>query len=189
MQTLDWWLLVHPVLAVVLIYPLLGIVVRLGWQARQRRVHKAKLPAITGRDHSQLGQWLASAVVVLVLIALAVVISSKQTANTSRQLPLLLAWLGTATSLLALWRVQSAGLRLSFGLITWSGVLALGAQPEVFRLSDNPWRPPSGNPTTGGECWCAGSCCSTWRPGRKSSGICPGDACTWAPMCWQLFCS
>ena len=138
MQTLDWWLLVHPVLAVVLIYPLLGIVVRLGWQARQRRVHQAKLPATTGRDHSQLGQWLASAVVVLVLIALAVVISSKQTANTSRQLPLLLAWLGTATSLLALWRVQSAGLRLSFGLITWSGVLALGAQPEVFRLSDNP---------------------------------------------------
>ena len=34
MQTLDWWLLLHPVLAVVLIYPLLGIVVRLGLQAR-----------------------------------------------------------------------------------------------------------------------------------------------------------
>ena len=67
MQTLDWWLLLHPVLAVVLIYPLLGVVVRLGWQARQRRVHQAKLPATTGRDHNQLGQWLAAAVVVLVL--------------------------------------------------------------------------------------------------------------------------
>ena len=95
MQTLDWWLLLHPVLAVVLIYPLIGVVVRLGLQARQRRVHQAKLPATTGRDHSQLGQWLAAAVVVLVLIALAVVISSKQTADSSRQLPLLLAWLGT----------------------------------------------------------------------------------------------
>ena len=34
--------------------------------------------------------------------------------------------------------MQSAGLRLSFSLITWCGLLALGAQPEVFRLSDNP---------------------------------------------------
>ena len=91
MQTLDWWLLLHPVLAVVLIYPLLGIVVRLGLQARQRRIHQANLPATTGRDHNQLGQWLAAAVVVLVLIALAVVISSKQSADSSRQLPLLLA--------------------------------------------------------------------------------------------------
>ena len=41
--------------------------------------------------------------------------------------------------MVALWRVQSAGLRLSFALITWSGLLALGAQPEVFRLSDNPF--------------------------------------------------
>ncbi len=90
---LDWWLLLHPVLAVVLIYPLLGIVVRLGLQARQRRIHQANLPATTGRDHNQLGQWLAAAVVVLVLIALAVVISSKQSADSSRQLPLLLAWL------------------------------------------------------------------------------------------------
>ena len=118
MQTLDWWLLVHPVLAVVMIYPLLGVVVRLGLQARQRRVQQAKLPVSTGRDHNQLGQWLAAAVVVVVLIALAVVISSKQTANSSRHLPLLLAWLGTADSLVALWRVQSAGLRLSFSLIT-----------------------------------------------------------------------
>ena len=62
MQTLDWWLLLHPVLAVVLIYPLLGIVVRLGLQARQRRIHQANLPATTGRDHNQLGQWLAAAV-------------------------------------------------------------------------------------------------------------------------------
>ena len=91
MQTLDWWLLLHPVLAVVLIYPLLGVVLRLGLQARQRRVNRAKLPPTTGREHNQLGQWLAAAVVVVVLIALAVVISSKQTADSSRPLPLLLA--------------------------------------------------------------------------------------------------
>ena len=139
MQTLDWLFLIHPVLAVVLIYPLLGVVVRLGLQTRHRRIDKAKLPPSIGLEHNQLGQWLAAGVVTLVLIALAVVISTKPTTDSSRQLPLLLAWLGTAASLVALWRVQSAGLRLSFALITWSGLLALGAQPEVFRLSDNPF--------------------------------------------------
>ena len=139
MQTLDWLFLIHPVLAVVLIYPLLGVVVRLGLQTRHRRIDKAKLPPSIGLEHNQLGQWLAAGVVTLVLIALAVVISTKPTTDSSRQLPLLLAWLGTAASLVALWRVQSAGLRLSFALITWSGLLALVAQPEVFRLSDNPF--------------------------------------------------
>ena len=139
MQTLDWLFLIHPVLAVVLIYPLLGVVVRLGLQTRHRRIDKAKLPPSIGLEHNQLGQWLAAGVVTLVLIALAVVISTKPTTDSSRQLPLLLAWLGTAASLVALWRVQSAGVRLSFALITWSGLFALGAQPEVFRLSDNPF--------------------------------------------------
>jgi hypothetical protein len=30
---------------------------------------------------------------------------------------------------------------LAFSLITWAGVLGLGAQPEVWRLSDNPLTP------------------------------------------------
>jgi hypothetical protein len=30
---------------------------------------------------------------------------------------------------------------LAFSLITWAGVLGLGAQPEVWRLSDNPFTP------------------------------------------------
>ena len=76
MQTLDWLFLIHPVLAVVLIYPLLGVVVRLGLQTRQRRIDKAKLPPSIGLEHNQLGQWLAAGVVTLVLIALAVVILS-----------------------------------------------------------------------------------------------------------------
>jgi len=34
----------------------------------------------------------------------------------------------------------SKALRLAFALITWAGVISLGAQPEVFRLSDNPFQ-------------------------------------------------
>lgn len=48
---------------------------------------------------------------------------------------------GTIASLFALWRCKLPGLRLAFALITWAGVLGLGAQPEVWRLSDNPLTP------------------------------------------------
>lgn len=143
MQTVDWLWILHPALAVVLIYPLIGMVVRLGVQARQRRVEKAKLPPTTGRDHADLGQWLSAGVVLLVLVALTVVIVTKQPpegfmGGSGRALQLLLVLVGTVVSLLALWRVKAKGYRLVFALLTWAGVLGLGAQPEVFRLSDNP---------------------------------------------------
>jgi hypothetical protein len=145
MQAMDWLWIIHPFLAVTVIYPLVGVVARLGLQTRQRRVQKAKLPPATGRDHSDWGQWLAAAVVVVVLIALAVVIASKALGSSERGaaalIALLLAWLGTLSALMALLRVHGAGLRLSFSLITWLGLLTLGAQPEVFRLSDNPLQP------------------------------------------------
>ena len=38
MTALDWLWILHPALAVVLMYPLLGMVVRLAWQTRQRRL-------------------------------------------------------------------------------------------------------------------------------------------------------
>lgn len=77
MAAVDWWWILHPFLAVVLVYPLIGVVVRLAIQTRARRLQKEKLPATVGRDHSDLGRWLAAAVVVLVLIALSVVIVTK----------------------------------------------------------------------------------------------------------------
>ena len=103
-------------------------------------------PPAVGRDHSELGRWLALAVVLLVLTALVVVIASKAplaafSGGPSRAFQLLLVLVGTVSSLLALWFSKSPWLRLSFSLITWIGVLALGAQPEVWRLSDNPLTP------------------------------------------------
>jgi hypothetical protein len=49
--------------------------------------------------------------------------------------------MGTVSSLLALWFSKAPWLRFSFSLITWVGVLGLGAQPEVWRLSDDPLSP------------------------------------------------
>lgn len=145
MGTTDWLMILHPALAVVVLYPLVGQVVRLGVQTRQRRIEGAKLPPSVGRDHSDLGRWLSTAAVLVVLVALTVVIATKATAGPAggvgRGLQLLLVLLGTLVALAALWRVKTPALRLAFSLLTWAGVLALGAQPEVWRLSDNPFSP------------------------------------------------
>ena len=143
MTTVDWLWILHPVLAVVLVYPLLGVVVRLAWQTRQRRLASVKHPVTVGSDHSDLGRWLAAAVVVIVLVALTVVIATKTTPSEFaggvwRAAQLLMVLAGTVASLVALLRCKTASLRLAFSLITWTGVLSLGAQPEVWRLSDNP---------------------------------------------------
>lgn len=142
-DTKDWLWLLHPALAVTILYPLIGMVARLGVQTRERRVARAKLPATTGSEHSDLGRWLAVGVVAIVLIALTVVIATsappaqfKGGAGRASQLLLVLA--GSVTALAALWWASGKGLRLAFALITWLGVLTLGAQPEVFRRSDNP---------------------------------------------------
>ena len=46
MTITDWLWILHPALAVVLIYPLIGMVVRLAWQTRQRRVAQVKHPPV-----------------------------------------------------------------------------------------------------------------------------------------------
>ena len=146
MAGVDWLWILHPFLAVVLVYPLVGVVVRLAIQTRARRLQNQKLPVTVGRDHSDLGRWLAAAVVLLVLVALSVVIGTKAPlvqfeGGLERAIQLVLVLFGTIVSLLALWRCTRPGLRLAFSLITWAGVLGLGAQPEVWRLSDNPFTP------------------------------------------------
>ena len=142
MTALDWLWILHPALAVVVVYPLLGVVMRLAWQTRQRRVAKQKHPPTVGRDHSDVGRWLAASVVWLVLIALAVSIASKVpladfAGGVTRAAQLLVVLLGTSASLIALWRCQAAVFRFSFSVLTFIGVLALGAQPEVWRVSDD----------------------------------------------------
>ena len=146
MAGVDWLWILHPFLAVVLVYPLIGVVVRLALQTRARRLQNQKIPVTVGRDHSELGRWLAAAVVLLVLIALSVVIGTKVPlvqfeGGLARAIQLLLVLFGTIVSLLALWKCTKPRLRLAFSLITWAGVLGLGAQPEVWRLSDNPFTP------------------------------------------------
>jgi hypothetical protein len=56
MQLTDFLGLVHPVLAVMCVFPLVGIVVNYAWATRQRRLQaksgdKSKIPASSGLEH------------------------------------------------------------------------------------------------------------------------------------------
>jgi hypothetical protein len=82
-------------------------------------------------------------VVAIQLIAYAVVILTKEPSqlDPGRSGLLLLVLAGSVLALVALWRVRRAAYRASFALLCWIGVIGLGMQPEVWRLSDNPLDP------------------------------------------------
>jgi hypothetical protein len=144
MTPIHWLALLHPVLVILFVYPVVGATIRLGILVREQRLGITQQPAIVPREHADHGRWLTAGVVVAVLIAELFSFSHAAVApgalTASGRLPLLLAVaLATLLALLALLRVQRAALRASFGVLTWAGLLSLGAQPEIWRLSDNPF--------------------------------------------------
>ena len=143
MTTIDWLWILHPALMVTIAYPLLGVVLHLARRTRQRRLGRSRLPANSGAEHTQLGRFLTLAVVAIVLVALVVVIGTKVPradvpVGWPRLAGLALVALGTLGSLVALPLARGPVLRAVLALLTWAGLLGLGAQPEVWRLSDNP---------------------------------------------------
>lgn len=137
MTPIDWLALVHPVLIILFVYPVVGATIRLGILVRERRLGITQQLPTVSHEHSAHGRWLTIGVVVSVLMALAYSFLSK-VADPVRLALLLTVSLGTLIALLALLRVQRASLRSSFALLTWAGLLGLGSQPEIWRLSDNP---------------------------------------------------
>ena len=143
MTSVDWLWLLHPALAVALVFPLLGAVLQLALQTRRRRLNPGKAPASSGSEHTALGRWLTSSVVAIQLLAYAVVILTQKPSqlDAMRSSLLLLVLAGSVLALVALWRVRQASYRASFALLCWIGVIGLGMQPEIWRLSDNPLDP------------------------------------------------
>jgi hypothetical protein len=147
MTPIDWLALLHPVLVILFVYPVVGATIRLGILVREKRLGITEQPALVPREHADHGRWVTAGVVVAVLIALVYsFLSAALTAGIPfngglpRLLSLLLASLGTLAALLALVRVNRPALRASFGLLTWAGLLGVGAQPEIHRLCDDPFR-------------------------------------------------
>jgi MFS family permease len=140
----DLILLLHPVFAVLVVFPLLGVVVNRALQVRQRRLagSQSKIPAEAGQEHVQLGRWLTGSVVGLVLLALANdVIGNIVENNIWSQEPFRVVLIGMTfgaaiASLLLLYQSKSPFWRAGFATLSSMSLIVLGAQDGVYRKTE-----------------------------------------------------
>jgi hypothetical protein len=149
MQLADFLGLIHPAIAVIFVFPLIGTVVNFAWQTRQRRLQtlaggKSKIPPIVGTEHKQLGEWLTSAIVGLTLIGLAYAIGKNIVKHqlwvtaTFKVVFIVLMFAATITSLVLLYQAKQRLWRGVFATLTGAGLVILGCQDGVFRRT-NEW--------------------------------------------------
>jgi Protein of unknown function (DUF4079) len=147
MEFKDMILLLHPAIAVLVVFPLIGIVVNRALQTRQRRLEtkatgKSKIPPVAGQEHVQLGRWLAGSVVGIVLIALANdvlgnIINSKVWIKSPFQVTFIgLLFTATIASLYLLYQAKVRNWRGIFATLTGMGLVVLGCQDGVYRKTD-----------------------------------------------------
>jgi len=140
----DWLRIIHPLLAVVAIYPLLGIVMYFAVKTRQRRLEtkagvKSKISLQAGLDHVTIGRWLTGTVTGVALLGLlhpiVKTIIKKQVWQTApgQVIFILLMFAATIGSLLFLYRAQSSIWRATFATLTSAGLIILGSQDGVYR--------------------------------------------------------
>ncbi|KGF72674.1 hypothetical protein DO97_06485 [Neosynechococcus sphagnicola sy1] len=149
METKDLFALVHPAIAVTVVFPLIGIVIHFAWQTRQRRLQpsgesKSKIPPTVGRDHVQLGKRLTGAVVGVCLLGLAFPTVSQALQNQTftkqpwEALFLVLMFAATIASLVFLYQAHSRLWRVVFTVLTSLGVLVIGFQDSLLGRQQ-PW--------------------------------------------------
>ncbi|MBD2184444.1 DUF4079 domain-containing protein [Aerosakkonema funiforme] len=150
MELKDAIALIHPAIAMIVVYPLIGNVINLAWQVRQRRLQnasggKSKIPPISGQEHLKLGRYLAISVVGITLIALAYSIFIKHilAKQTWIEQPLqvgfiVLMFVATIAALFFLQRASNKLWRGTFATLTGAGLVILGFQEGVFRR-DSEW--------------------------------------------------
>jgi MFS family permease len=145
----DTILLLHPFIAVIVVFPLIGIVVNRALQTRQRRLQvstgaKSAIPPSTGPEHAQLGRWLTGSVVGIVLIAFAVDvfghIVDKQVwvKNPFQVILISLVFIAAIGSLALLYRAKTRLWRSIFAILTSVALIVLGSQDGIYR-NDAQW--------------------------------------------------
>ncbi|MBW4661372.1 MAG: DUF4079 domain-containing protein [Drouetiella hepatica Uher 2000/2452] len=149
MDTKDILLLLHPAIAIVVVYPLIGNVVSRALGVRKRRQelssgNKSKVSPAVGPEHVKLGRWLSGSVVALALLGLGHEIFLK---IIEEQVwvkePFRVGFVGlifaaTIASLILLYRAEPKIWRGIFATLTGMGLVLLGCQPEIFRRT-NEW--------------------------------------------------
>lgn len=149
MKPTDFLLIIHPSLAVIVVFPLIGIVTYFAWQTRQRRLanqqeRKSKIPPSVGINHVQAGRWLSTAVVAITLAGLAhpigehIIKEQIWSKNSFQVLFVASMFVLTVASLIILHRARQKHWRGIFATLTGMGVVILGCQDGVFRRT-NEW--------------------------------------------------
>ncbi|ACB50225.1 conserved hypothetical protein [Crocosphaera subtropica ATCC 51142] len=149
MKPVDFLLIIHPTLAIIFVFPLIGIVSYYSWQTRQRRLaildkNKSKIPPIVGREHVKVGRWLSSFVVAVTLFGLAypigenIIKNQMWASNFLQFIFLILIFILTAVSLYLLHVARQKHWRGIFATLTGMGIVVLGCQEGVFRRT-NEW--------------------------------------------------
>ncbi|ERN41717.1 hypothetical protein KR51_00015620 [Rubidibacter lacunae KORDI 51-2] len=141
----DFSYIIHPAIAVIFVFPLIGAVTHFALQTRQRRLEaaageKSKVPATVGREHLRLGKWLAAAVVSVSLLGLLqpILLKGIIEGNLFAEAPfeatfLLLMFPATAASLALLYLARQPLWRGVFATLTGMGLVVLGCNEAIFR--------------------------------------------------------
>jgi MFS family permease len=144
MEFKDTVLLLHPIAAVIIVFPILGIVLNRALQTRQRRLgnEKSKIPAGVGQEHVQLGRWLAGSVLGIVLLALANDVLGHIAENgvwdkEPFKVSLIVMMFGAAiASIFLLYRAKSKLWRGIFATLSSMALIVLGSQDGVYRRTE-----------------------------------------------------
>jgi len=147
----DTLALIHPFLAVAIVFPAIGITAHMAWQTRQRRLHvaegssntKSKIPPTVGRDHVRVGRWLTGLVTGVTLVALAYALIYKMKIWTQSIGPasfVVLMFAATIAAIVMLYRAQpeQPQWRAIWTSFASMGLIVLGSQDGVFRRT-NEW--------------------------------------------------
>ncbi len=147
MELRDFLALLHPAIAVIVVFPLLGNVLRMAWQTMQRRQqtaagHKSKIASTVGTEHVQLGRLLSGSVVGATLLGLAYPIfkqilkANVWGQNSFQVVFIVLIFAATIASFVFLYRAHSALWRGTLATLTGVGLVVLGSQDGVFRRTE-----------------------------------------------------
>lgn len=149
MELQDTLALLHPAIAILVVFPLIGIVLNRALLTRQRRLQvadgeKSKIPPVVGSEHVAIGNWLSRSVVGVALLGMAYPIFSKMLSNDTLTKEPFRVFFASAIFLLTsacftlLFKARVKLWRGIFATFTGMGLIILGSQPEIYRR-DNEW--------------------------------------------------
>lgn len=148
MELVDAMALLHPALAVAVVFPIIGMVVNMAWQTRSRRLQsagdgKSKIPPSVGSEHVKLGRWLTGSVVGVTLVALAYSIYFKSILKNQlwskapfQVVFIVLMFVATIASLVFLYKATLPKWRAIFATLSSAGLIIIAFQDGIFRRDD-----------------------------------------------------